>query len=303
MSVQVFASQKVPIDIARDWVLWEYGPSFDVRSIAPKKSSIGEIFSVDAELTETIRDNKANENFAFRTKILDAATIEFNKEQHKILGPRYSDLSKNIRVKIQTIQRSLEKDVLKAENKNFGNLILAKQMFTPIRRLLVQIKRNKSAEYDQFRDYEKYLNLLTLSGYIGREHDSIVPTSKFVQLFKKTKNSSDFEAYLLGYLLAEYFDYIIDEINVRQIVPYARLTASYYRPIKAAGKLLWLSSSDLSNSYSTTYGKIRSEYFDSYLDELTDNRILNREDDRIFGNEGTYKFISDRDYFQASSYV
>jgi len=303
MSLSLYMSRKEPVDLARDWILWEYGPSFDVATSFPRTGG-KQSFSVDGELVERIEDRKSNQSINFKTKIQNAATVDVDILTRSVTAPSLGHLKDAIQSRVRSIQRLLEKDVLKAENKQFGNLVLSKQMFTPIRRLLVQITRHEHASYEQFKNYDKYLRLLTLSGYIQREREMIVPTIKFVQMLKSLQgNYEEFESYLLGYLLAEHFDFIVDEANVKQIMPYTRLTASYYRPAGIAERLVWLDRDDLLRSYSMTYGRIRTEYFDQYLEELGKNDILRLEDNSVYGKKDTLDFIKGREYFQVSPYA
>lgn len=298
MSLSIYVMKAEPEDIAREYVFWEYGPNFDISSKARKEDN-KILFPLNTELKEEVKDSKTERIYKLRTKFYNVGSIAYNEETSKLETPMKGDIYESIRVKIQEIQRSIEKEVIKAESERFGELILTKQMFSPIRRMLLEIRDHEHAMVKEYSNYPHQLNLLLMTNMISKDGNRLVPTIWFTQTLKSLDSDfSRFQACVLGKILAQNFDYVVEEANIKQVLPYSRLAVSYYRPAKEANDLIWIGVKELYQNYCKVYPTLSRGHFDSYLDELTTSRILNREKDEVCGNESTLRMVE-----KGSNYV
>lgn len=100
---------------------------------------------------------------------------------------------------------------------------------------------------------------------------------------------------MLSEILEVGYGYIRDYLHLTQIIPYLRVSNSYFLPSRYSGDLLHLTAEELRKHYRFYYRvtkpllKIKGQ-----IDDIVDADIFEREDEMIVGKESIFQ-----DYVQA----
>jgi hypothetical protein len=293
-SVYISVTKTTPESAARRWLLWEYGPSFSLGSNSVRGDN-RESFNVDVEFTKEVLDRTTGHVIRVPTKLDNITTIEVDSKTLQVKAPTLGDVSAQVWMRFRDAQWSLEKKVLKAEWRQYGNLATAKQMFRPITRIIIQLKRKQYALLDNYEKNMNHVQLLKRAGFVTVDEDKIVPGVMYTSMLENINGDLDnLQSAVLGYLLSEEIEYITSIMKINAIRPYSKIPALYYDPARDLRRIIGMDEDTLYKEFCKSYRHTERDKFDQNLDDLISSKILNRDSNssQVYGKVETLNEIS-----------
>jgi hypothetical protein len=171
---------------------------------------------------------------------------------------------------------------------------------TPIKEIIVSIHRNNELDFKEFAQKRnksqarRYVEFLAGLDYVKRENGKLLPGKKMKES-AELKSLGDRELYqkFLSEILAKGYGYIQDYLHLTQIVPYLRVSNSYFLPSHASGDLLHLSEDEIRKHYRFYYQKSKPKIkIRGQVNEVVEAEIFEREGDYIVGNKDIWNQYS-----------
>jgi hypothetical protein len=171
---------------------------------------------------------------------------------------------------------------------------------TPIKDIVVSIHRNNELDFKEFAQKRnkaqalRYVEFLAGLDYITREDGKLLP-GKQMRKSRELGSLGDKQLYqtFLSDILAKGYGYIQDYLHLTQIVPYLRVSNSYFLPSHASGGLLHLSEDEIRKHYRFYYQKSKPIIkIRGQVNEVVEAKIFEREDEYIVGNRNIWKEYS-----------
>lgn len=205
------------------------------------------------------------------------------------------------------MEKRLELIALKSENALLDTIydkiveIPSVQLaMTPIKEIIMSLHREGELDVKEFahrRDKKtamRYVEFLAGLDYVVRDNGRLLP-GKRMKEHERMPPSDDKELYqlVLSEILEKGYGYIRDYLHLTQIVPYLRVSNSYFLPSYASGKLLFLSEEEIRKHYLFYYRKTRPIIkIRGQINDIVDAHILEREENFVVGNEEIWKQYS-----------
>ncbi len=285
---------------ARHYVLWQYGPSFDVGRVEREKQ--GYRVTIDAAYQETVRNARTNQVREFLHRFEGVSSLMLDDAAAVKEAPSTFALKGSIFTRLGSQEERVEREVIRAGKRKVGGLLLTRQMFTPLVTVISSLlAKDGDGPRSEFPTrYGPQIELLKTAEYVGstrsRGEEMLSPTEKWGTLFKQLRGEPvEFRSYLLGDILFTHYDYIVDELHIKQFMPYTRISASYYRPALRVGDLIPIEVPELMSNYFEVHqiSPSRNEgRFYRYLDELDEREILLQEDGCVVGAQDIFGPLS-----------
>lgn len=171
---------------------------------------------------------------------------------------------------------------------------------TPIKEIIMSLHREGELDVKEFahrRDKKtamRYVEFLAGLDYVVRDNGRLLP-GKSMKEHERMPPRDDKELYqlVLSEILEKGYGYIRDYLHLTQIVPYLRVSNSYFLPSHASGKLLFLSEEEIRKHYLFYYRKTRPIIkIRGQINDIVDAHILEREENFVVGNEEIWKQYS-----------
>jgi len=140
--------------------------------------------------------------------------------------------------------------------------------------------------------YLDQVNLIVSLGYARYtdEHPSrLVPTNKLFELYRRTGDVIGTAEAMLGIVLANYYDYLLQTMRIIHFVPYVRASTSYYGDAIQFGELISITENRLRENIRAYYRgaplpTMRARFgYSTIIKELIDAHVLNYDGEFITG--------------------
>jgi hypothetical protein len=217
--------------------------------------------------------------------------------------PGRESVSMEMAKRLETITFRSETALLEAIHQKVVSIPSVQLAMTPIREIVVSLHREGELLLKEFcsgRDREKamrYVKFLRDLGFLEQENGRIVRGGN---LRRHEERVYEDERSLYGAVLSEILEtgygYIRDYLHLTQIIPYLRVSNSYFLPSRSSGELLFLTAEELRKHYRFYYRvtkpllKIKGQ-----IDDIVDADIFDRDDELIIGKERIFQ-----DYIEAA---
>lgn len=285
---------------ARHYVLWQYGPSFDIGRVERERQ--GYHVAIDAAYQETVRNARTSQAQTFLHRFDGISSMFLDESAVVKEAPSPFALKKSIIARLRARDDRVEREVIRAGKRKVGGLLSTRTMFTPLVTVIAELlAKERDVPLSKFPTrYAPQIELLRMAEYARidrlRGEDAISPTEKWASLFKQLHGEPvDFRCYLLGDILFNHYDYIVGDLQINQFMPFTRISASYYSPALRVGGLIPMEVPDLMGNYFEVHhiSPARNEgRFYRYLDELTEREILMQEDNYVLGAADIFGLLS-----------
>lgn len=216
--------------------------------------------------------------------------------------PSRESVSLEMAKKLETVTYKSEAALLEAIHQRIVSIPSVKIALTPIREIVVSLHREGELQLSEFtsgRDQEKalrYVKFLNGLGFLEQENGMIVQGNSFKKHEKRVhEDDESFFNAVLSEILEVGYGYIRDYLHLTQIIPYLRVSNSYFLPSHSYGNLLYLTAEELQKHYRFYYRVIKPlRKIKRQIDDIVEADIFEREDGMIVGRERIYQ-----DYVQA----
>lgn len=246
-----------------------------------------------------IRDEKRNKLRIFPIAVDGLGTIKISKKEKKIVeAPSLLTVEKIIHDHRINLRRAVEKDLLRIAHLEFGELSAARNALSPIYTALTNILQQKYPSEDSISrsEYWPQIRLLEELGYVVRQGSLLVASEKMVDL--RAQSSSDAAAIskVLGLVLADKLDFLVQSLKITQFLPFVRLGTAYYSEAVQFGELISVSENHLLTSYLEYYRTTSDKRLLRYapiIEELVEVKVLKYDDDFVTGEPTIFRQLSD----------
>lgn len=261
------------------------------------KYKIGNSFP---DIIDDLKTNKRTVRFHnFRTLFI--ADVRQTKGGKVVVSlPERDSIADEMEKRLELIAMRSESALLETIYDRIVDIASVKLAMTPIKEMVVSLHRNNELDFKEFAQKRnkaqalRYVEFLEGLDYVVKENGKLLP-GKQMKRYGKLKSLDDKKLYqkFLSEILAKGYAYIQDYLHLTQIVPYLRVSNSYFLPSHASGGLLHLSEEEIRKHYRFYYQKSKPKIkIQGQVNEVVEANIFEREDEYIVGNEDIWKEYS-----------
>jgi hypothetical protein len=286
-----------PASIAYERMFGRYGTNCSLGQISDEGQSW--IANFDVNVPVEVRDDKRDRHKIFSINVEDVGKIRIRKEDMKVVeAPSLLTVEKKIHDHRVNLRKAVEIDLLKIAHSRFGQIDAARISLSPIYTTLTNILQQKYPGRESIlrSGYMPQVQLLEELGYVKRQMDLFAPSDKLVELRRQTDSDATAIGKVLGLVLAEKFDFLVDNLRITQFLPFVRLSTTYYSEAVQFGELISVSEDSLRDSYFEYYRTASEKRLLRYapiIDELVKVEILSYDGDFISGEQSLLAQLRD----------
>ena len=244
----------IPIDVKYPRVLFEKGTSRPKKVRYMNFEKVGEI-KIDA--------NKGN--------IIDK--------------PRYYDIKSEIKVKLDFVQISVQKALVKNGARNFSKLPFSEHMHSPIEDiiayLLLKDKIDLGSEIsfltpEERERYIKNIDLLISTGLIRKNENLVIPDNALIEIERSTGNISSKMNKALSYFFAQGYENIS---SIQQVLgPYLTISGYIYGQSIEYDDVIPIEFQEIQTVIQQNYGQlIKQMKIPRYLIQLNEVGLIDQK--------------------------
>ncbi|MEE9116855.1 MAG: hypothetical protein V3U09_08165 [Thermoplasmata archaeon] len=208
---------------------------------------------------------------------------------------------------VAEMEKRLDSITLRSENALlnavYGRMIdipSVQMAMTPVKEIITSVHTDGELSVREFQSgrgqqkASRYIEFLTGLGYITRDDGRLLPGENLKKYEGKLhREDSELFRTILSDILGRGYSYVRDYLHLTQIIPYLRVSNSYFLPSHVFGKLLFLSEEEIRKHYMFYYQKSRPLIkMKGQINDIIDAKILNREEDYVTGNRDIWKQYS-----------
>ncbi len=164
-----------------------------------------------------------------------------------------------------------------------------------------EIKRRSVRAYRDDKQADRYLMFLKTYDYIeeDRERDLFYPGKELRELQKIPNGGlkKENEVKVIKDLLKRGYSYIVDELNLKHVIPYSRISNSYYLSAVESNKILKMDESYLRDRMMNIYEHSRRKNKMKtlkHLKDLNEVGVLEKERDKVYGQDKVFEDFSEK---------
>lgn len=260
-------------------------------------------YKIGNSFPDIIDDLKTNERTVkfHNFKTLFIADVSKTRGGNVIVSfPERDIIADEMEKRLESIAVRSESALLETVYDRIVDIASVRLAMTPIKEIVVSIHRNNELNFKDFaRNRDKaqalrYVEFLAGLDYITKENGRLLP-GKQMKKSAELGSLGDKQLYqkFLSEILAKGYGYIQDYLHLTQIVPYLRVSNSYFLPSRASGELLHLSEEEIRKHYRFYYQKSKPIIkIRGQVNEIVEAKIFEREDEYIVGNRSIWKDYS-----------
>lgn len=286
-----------PENIAYERVFARYGTNCTLKQVLDEGDFWAAEFQVHVPVQ--IKDEKRDKLKIFPITVDNLGKIKISKKEMQIVeAPSLITVEKIIHDHRIYLRRAVEKDLLRIAHLEFGELSAAKIALSPIHTTLTNILQQKypSEESISRSEYWPQIHLLEELGYVTRQGSQLVASDKMVDLRAQSDSDTAAIGKVLGLVLAEKFDFLVQNLRITQLLPFVRLGTAYYSEAVQFGELISVSEGHLLGSYLEYYRTASDKRLLRYapiIDELVQVKVLKYDDEFVTGEPVIFRQLSD----------
>jgi len=216
-------------------------------------------------------------------------------------APSLRSIGKNILECRAEIRKIVEKDLIRVLGDpklkiRFGVMKFAVFGLQPIYRtdnnLLLEKYPTRSNLEEIGLHYLDQVNLIVDLGYAkytNEQPSRLVPTNKLLELYRRTGEVIESAEAMLGIVLANHYDYLLQTMRIIHFVPYVRASTSYYGDAVQFGELISITENRLRENIRAYYRgapmlTTRARFgYSTIIKELVDAHVLKHDGELITG--------------------
>jgi hypothetical protein len=284
-----------PENVAYDRI-FRYGTNCSLKGMIDDNDFWSAEFEVHVPVE--IKDEKRNKLRVFPIRVENLGKIKISKQDLKVVeAPSLLTVEKIIHDHRVNLRRAVERDLLKVAPIEFGKIDAAKNALSPIFTTLTNILEEKfpSEESILRSGYWSQIHLLEELGYVKREESRVVASDKLVDLRESTDSDATAISKVLGLVLAEKLDFLVEELRITQFLPFVRLGTTFYSEAVQFGELISVSEDSLRQSYLEYYRTASEKRLLRYapiINELVEVGILRYDDEFISGEQAIFQQLA-----------
>lgn len=270
-----------------------YGFGVFIKDLDLSKNSIDVPLGVYIPriIDDTSRDQRTVKFLEFNS--IGKLQIEKEKDTFKVALPNSNEIHDRIKGKMAKLLFGVETSLLETTQDKLIKISSVRLALNPIREILNEIKSKNEINLStllKYRDEKKvrrYISLLESLDLIKKSSKSDVifeQGNNFIELEKDLVEHGERRLYnkLLAHTLKFGYGYIKEYLKLTSIIPYIRLSTSYYLPASESESLIMLKREDIFDNHASIYG-IRP------FETRASNQISQLIDDaEIFGEENNF---------------
>lgn len=198
--------------------------------------------------------------------------------------PRYFDIKSEIKAKLDFIQISVQKALVKTGAQNFSKLPFSEHMHTPIEDIIaflllkdkLDLQNEISLLTDEERDrYMKNIDLLISTGLIRKSDNLIIPDNALIEIERSTGDISSKMNKALSYFFAQGYDNIS---SIQQVLgPYLTISGYIYGQSIEYDDVIPVEFQEIQSIIQQNYGQlVKQMKIPRYLIQLNEVGLLDQ---------------------------
>ena len=211
--------------------------------------------------------------------------------------PDRDQIASEMEKKLESITLRSENALLNAVYSRIVEIPSVQMAMTPIKEIIMSVHTDGELSVREFssgrgkQKASRYIEFLAGLEYITRDNGRLLPGEN-LKKHEENIQEEDSELYrtVLSDILGRGYSYVRDYLHLTQIIPYLRVSNSYFLPSHVFGELLFLSEEEIRKHYMFYYQKSRPLIkVKRHINDVIEARILNREEDYVVGNEDIWR--------------
>jgi len=266
---------------------------------------------IEAFTPHRVVDEKTNRERILTFHLSNVGELLVKKSTMAIENaPSLRSIGKMIIEKRAEIRRIVEKDLIKVLGDpqlkiKFGVMKFAVFGLQPIYRSVNNLLLEKYPTQLELEEiglhYLDQVSLIVNLGYAeytDEQPSKLVPTNKLLELYRRTGEVIETAEAMLGIVLANYYDYLLQSMRIIHFVPYVRASTSYYGDAVQFGELISITEKHLRDNIRSYYSNVsiptRARFgYSTIIKELVDANVLRYEGDFITGRDEIFNRLVD----------
>jgi len=297
MATILVKSRSSPENVAYERMFNRYGTNCSLKHVVDS----GDFWTgeFDIHVPVEIRDERRDRVKIFSIRVENLGKIRISKETMEVIeAPTLLSVEKTIHDHRVRLRKAVERDLMKIAHLEFSKIDAAKISLSPILTTLTNMLQEKRLGQEGIRrsGYMPQIRLLEEMGYVRWADFQLVPSDKLVQLRQQSDSDETAINKVLGLVLAEKFDFLVEELKITQLLPFVRLSATYYSEAVTFGDLISVSEDSLLDRYLEYYRTASDKRLLRYapiISELVDVSILRYDGPLVTGEEPIFRQLSE----------
>jgi len=267
----------------------KFGPGFYVSKV--QKSDVRVKCKVATSIPEVIDDSKTGERLVkfHNFDPVFIADVSILPKGVRVTLPNRDSAYEELKALMQTTTLRSEGALLRTLHERLVHIPLVDTALTPIREIVKRLHSEKEVllkDVAQVRGKEKalrYLSFLQGLELVRKTNgDRYVPgIAFFAHEAKFLKEDGLYDA-ILAQVLQQGYHYLAQYLRLSQIVPFIRVSNSYFLPARIVRRLLYMRKDDFKSKYSNYYGRPKTVHrLFEYVDQVRRVRVFD-PDERDF---------------------
>ena len=286
--------------VAYDRILKHFGPGCYPGN--PQERDDHWCVPIEAFTPSRVIDEKTSQERILTFHLHDIGELWIKKSTMAIeKAPSLRSVGKKILERRAEIRRIVEKDLIRVLGDpklkiRFGVMKFAVFGLQPIYRAVNNLLLEKYPTQLNLEEigshYLDQVNLIVDLGYAkytDEQPSRLIPTNKLLELYNRTGEVIETAEAMLGIVLANCYDYLLQTMRIIHFVPYVRASTSYYGDAVQFGELISITEDRLRENIRDYYQGVsmpttRARFgYSTIIKELVDAHILKYDGEFITG--------------------